>query len=158
MRDKMRDGLVAEKQPTWTNAPLVRSARAAGGKRLDSRDPRILARQGGDQAVLNRMRLKWASGGRRPASRPSPLSRASQARARPSLTLFDGFLSSRAATSSSRSAQAARFFETPLLRVPVRAAGPDARITAAAIPLRPKRRTKPRPPPRVHDHPRAATS
>ena len=29
MRDKMRDGLEAEKQPTWTNAPLVRSARAA---------------------------------------------------------------------------------------------------------------------------------
>src|ERR1700733_4227822 len=49
MRDTMRDGLEAEKQPTWTNAPLVRSARAAGGKRLDSRDPRILARQGGDQ-------------------------------------------------------------------------------------------------------------
>ena len=29
MRDRMRDGFEAEKQPTWTNAPLVRSARAA---------------------------------------------------------------------------------------------------------------------------------
>jgi hypothetical protein len=27
MRDKMRDGLEAEKQPTWTNAPLVRSTK-----------------------------------------------------------------------------------------------------------------------------------
>jgi hypothetical protein len=41
MRDKMRDGLEAEKQPTWTNAPLVQ-VRPRGG------DPKILARKGGD--------------------------------------------------------------------------------------------------------------
>jgi len=53
---------------------LVQSARAAGGKRPDGRDPRILASQGGDQALLSRMRFKmgfreaidWLPGYRRP--------------------------------------------------------------------------------------------
>jgi hypothetical protein len=43
MRDVMRDRLKARETAIWTNAPLVRSARAAGGKRPDGQDPRILA-------------------------------------------------------------------------------------------------------------------
>jgi hypothetical protein len=40
MRDKMRDGLEAEKQPTWTNAPLVQVRCAERAEKARGSGPR----------------------------------------------------------------------------------------------------------------------
>jgi hypothetical protein len=62
MRDVMRDRLKARETAIWTNAPLVRSARGAGGARSESGNPRISGEPGRDQALLQSNAVKAGFG------------------------------------------------------------------------------------------------
>ena len=134
----------ARKTATWTNAPLVRSARRAGGARSESGNPRIAGepgRRSGPPPV--ECAQSGLQEGRRAASRLSPLKLlAKRRRGRPWRSLRPFPLRPR---SVSPSASAVEFLKRspsfPFL---------FARLAltlgrAKAIPPRPGRRTKLRP-------------
>ena len=130
---------------TWTNAPLVRSARGAGGARSESGNPRISGepgRRSGPPPV--ECAQSGLQEGRRAASRLSPLKPPSQTEERPPLAI-SAPLSPCALAPSRRQPQPSNFLKRspsfPFL---------FARLAltlgrAKAIPPRPKRRTKLRP-------------
>jgi hypothetical protein len=118
-------------QCTFGAGPL----RGAGGERPDGGDSRIPASQGGRSDPPSRVRLRWASGRHRPASRPSSLPSLAK---RGEAALGDRCALSPCAPSLRFAVSPGRLFSQtlPFFRFPVRAAVADARITAKAIPPR----------------------
>ena len=115
----MRDGSKARETATWTNAPLVRSARGAGGARSESGNPRISGepgRRSGPPPV--ECAQSGLQEGRRAASRLSPLPSQTE-RGRPWRSLRPSPLRPRSASPSAPGVHP--------LPVPVRAAGADTR-------------------------------
>jgi len=108
MRDRMRDGLKARPTATWTNAPLVRSARGAGARRRRRRaqNQRGAVRSSGAKYAQNGLQE-----GRGPASRLSPHPLAKRETPIPSAFYDVAPLPHRLCCSAS--AEAAHFFEAP---------------------------------------------